>query len=166
MTTYADRFDLREPSLFKLANLADALDGLLVTYAQFQNYLSGGSVISTTSTSLTPMSSSIASLSVTVAPGEVVLLSGECAFSHGTQYAEVQVFFTRDNSPTNLGNPYNPMSGKAYRANTGGVDFCVALLAIDNPGAGTHTYGFAWNVFTGTGYSARQQLTATVIQNS
>lgn len=161
--TYADRYDLREPSLFKLGNLADALDGLLVTYAQLQNYLTGGSVLSTTSTGSTPMSN--ASVSVTVGPGQVVVLSGECAFSHGTQYGEVQAFLSRDNSPTNLGNNFNPMSGKAYRANTGGVDFCVPLIAIDSPGIGVHTYGFLWNVFTGTGYSARQQLTATVVQS-
>jgi hypothetical protein len=162
--TYADRYDLREPSNFKLSKLGDALDGLLVTYAQFQNYLSGGSILSTTSTSATPMSG-IATLSVTVGPGQVVLLSGECAFSHGTQYGEVQLFLSRDNSPTNLGNPYNPMSGKAYRANTGGVDFCVPILAVDSPGIGVRTYGFLWNVFTGTGYSARQQLTAMVVQS-
>lgn len=162
--TYADRYDLREPSLFKLDNLAEALDGLLVTYAQFQNYLTGGSVLSTFATSATPMSG-IATLSVTVAPGQVVLLSGECAFSHGTQYGEVQLYFSRDNSPSNLGNPYNPISGKAYRANTGGLDFCVPLAAVDSPGIGTHTYGFLWNVFAGTAYSARQQLTATVVQS-
>lgn len=123
--TYADDFNLRDKANATLNDIADAVDGLLISYGQDGAY--GSQVIASTSyTDITDITES-----VTVADGEVVLVLFSCAVNEDTASDTIQVRLVRD--ATELG--YHIVS------TTDANDWVlVTLNIVDAPSAGTYTY--------------------------
>ena len=152
--TYADTFNLRDRSLAKINDIADAIDGqLLDRYSINKNN-------SSTSTSSTTMVDTDLTLSITLGAQQSVLLIASIGFSiSAVTYGAFQL--VRDT--TDIGAPQYLTT---HRADTNALDMNAMLVSSDSkPGAGTYTYKVQWLTTTSnTIYSRFRQLEALVFQ--
>lgn len=104
--------------------------------------------------------------SVTVATGEVVLIHAfakmlmQLTRGSGTPVGNGQYRLTRDGSV--IKGPYTMTGPQGQIGTMGMMNDVIAILDVDDPGAGTYTYAFqAQNLSSGGGGSANYQATAT-----
>lgn len=138
-------------------SVASLLDGLAVAYQQSTT----SSVISTASTSYVAYTS--ASVTVTVATGEIVIVHGQIGASNSNSGNTVTADIYEDGVIVTTG-----FGATAYmaRGNTGGFDVPMPLFVIRAPAAGAHTYSIYWKTSANTAYSVGHVLAAIVVQNT
>lgn len=151
---FSTRYDVASAANTSLVKNANAVDDLLCP----TNFATSVASAFTTSTGLTLIIGTL--ITVVVGQGEVVRIEALGSFSHSNANSEVQIAVGRNGTQVS-----NGISGFSYRGDGDGLDFCLRTSVIDAPPPGTYTYSLMWNVVTGTAYSARQQLTAIVLQN-
>jgi hypothetical protein len=156
--TYADDYNLRDKALCKINDIANAIDGLLIA-GEESGYTSA---VTTTSSTY----SALASVALTVADGEAVLLSGYCTSScntTGNKSANFQL--NRDTSAiaTALVVTYDPdIVADSGKSNP------LCMVGFDAPAAGSYTYSLVWASADNstTMYSLRGAVTAIKVRNS
>ena len=150
---YADLLRLTTADFDDAATL---VEGLLINYQMVDT----SAVVNTTSTSITGLATT--SISVTVNSGERVLLLGYVSISVSVSNSDATIVPRRNSS--NLGN--SGAMNTYSSGDTGGYDFYVPIMYVDNPGAGSYTYDIGWAVSAGTIYSLRRRLIGITFQNS
>lgn len=159
--TYADNYNIRDKDIVKATDIANALDGLLVSSVQLASYVTaGGSENNTSSSTYTNLTAT--DLSVTVATGETVLFFGEANMSAGTTIKRAQFQVRRDTSaPTACSQSVGTDDGTG----THGYTEDIAVFGYDQPAAGTYTYRLAWRaVDSSIVYNRYGSLMCVVVQ--
>lgn len=152
--TFADNFNIRNSQLSG-NNLASALDALLATY---QSDVNTG-VINTASTSYVDYTG--ASLSISSASGQILVIYADIALSHGTDQGLITAAINYDAS--NVLERYCTASGSG----TGGTRDTLSLFhVVAAPSVGAHTIKLQWKVGSGTGYSSAANIYAFCLQNT
>lgn len=152
---YADT--LRAPTA-NLEDVADYIEGLLVTKASYSATSAG---LSTTSVSYGAMTN----VQVTVtAPSAncYVRVSGLISLSMSANNAYVQAVISEDSTTTTT--LTNRSMYKEGNTNTNGYNTTIPVFGIFAPSAGSHIYRILWLVSANTAYSDSQHLTAEVIR--
>ena len=151
--TYADTYNIRSTAVN--ANLiANALDGLLAIFSSdaFPNS-------NTTSASYVDISG--ASLSITTAAGELLLLAARIHLSHGTAGVLSNVVFDVD------GVDQGEIYWTSHAVDTGGDEHTKILFhAYLAPSVGAHTIKLQWKTASGTLYTLGGEFYAIALQNT
>lgn len=156
--TYADGFNLRNKSVVKMNDVANAVDGLLTTY---------GSAGSTSSVSLTSGSfTDYTGLSVAISmnTGEIAHVVATISVSVATADDQITARITRNGTAVGT-----EMACTPNKNSTGGVNMVMTLTTTDAPSSGTNTYKVQWvNSTSGarTIYSVRGRIEVVVSQNT
>lgn len=153
---FADTIRTKTAGLLDIATL---LENLVIGNS---NSASGTSTINTTATVGSPAEYTGASVAVTVASGEKVLVLGGISVSVGGASGVLAAMQLREDS-SNAG--FVP-HGYCSRNDTGGLDVSLFSAHIFSPSAGSHTYKITWWVGSNTGYSSRYGLIALPFQAS
>jgi hypothetical protein len=156
--TYADTFNLRDKSVVKMNDVANAADGLLVAYGQ----VGSTSSVSLTSGSYTDYTG--LSVTVTLNTGEIAFVIATVSVSAATGNDQITLRITRDG--TGIG---TEMALTGFRSNVSGNDLIGTVMATDPTSSGSHTYKLQWvNSTSGarTIYSIRARLEVLVFQNT
>lgn len=151
--TFADNYDLRIPKA-NFNSVASALDALLVTYQRS----AATSTINTASTSLVDYTG--ASISITNATGELIVVYAQISASNSTAAAEVKMCIREDSTDLSA---YTLTSSSG---STGGDVGMISYLDVRAPTPGAHTYKIRWRAGSNTAYSAGYLLWAMTIQNT
>jgi hypothetical protein len=154
MTTYSDGFNLRNKTLAKLDDIADAIDGCLANVYQ----LTASSLLNTTSTTAEVITG--LSQELTVDGGQAVLLAFSGTFSNNDT---AQTVFEIERGTDNVGTTLLPVLATTA---TDGKLAPVSLIVIDTlPAAGTYTYAVKWSVASGdTAYLRTGHLAIAVLR--
>lgn len=156
--TYADDFNLRNKSVVKMNDVANAVDGLLATY---------GSASSTSSVSLTSGTyTDYTGLSVAVSmnDGEMAIVTAVISASVATANDQISIRITANGTAQATEQAACP-----NLSSTAGNNVIMVCTTINVPSAGTNTYKLQWlNSTSGarTIYSVRGRLDVLVVQNT
>jgi hypothetical protein len=156
--TYADTFNLRDKSVVKMNDVANAADGLLVAYGQ------SGSTASVSLTSGSYTDYTGLSVTVTLNTGEMAFAIATVSVSAATGNDQITIRIARDG--TGIGTE-QALTG--FRSNTSGNDLVGTVMVMDATSSGSHTYKLQWvNSTSGarTIYSIRARLEVIVFQNT
>lgn len=148
---YADTIRTANPTF---ENVATLIDGQIITYSSVEqdsnvSYTANGQVTA-------------ASIALSVAAGEAVLLLMNATCSHSVANETVRIRFQKNG--TNLGATYGQI--RSYRANTSGLDHQLFIHGIDAPSAGSQTYTVRIELDSATAYVRGYKFSAIKFRNS
>lgn len=151
--TYADTFNIRSTAC-TAALIGNALDGLLAT---FQTDTFGA----TNSASGSYVDISGASLSISVATGEILVLAAQVLLSHGTAGVASNVVFDVD------GVDYGEVNWTSHAGSTGGAEHTKTMFKIiSGLSVAAHTVKLQWKTNSGTVYTNGGEFYALALQNT
>lgn len=154
--SFADNYNIRSSQLSG-SNIAQALEALLSPIS-FSN---GAAGLINTSSAGAYVDYTGASISITSASGEMILIMADIALSHGTDQGRVIMAINYDTA--DQVERYWTASGASTAGNRGTLSFGFIITA---PSPGSHTIKLRWQVDAGTAYSIDANLGAYILQNT
>lgn len=151
--TYADTYSLRTYSTVKMANVASAVDGLLV------NVQESLSVAAINTTGTTPQNTDV-SIVVTCVSGQVVVVEGWLCLSNSATNN-----ILASTSQNGTGNTAQPAAYESV-GSTNGFTRQLSVRDKYTPSVGSNTYRLTYWSSAGTTYSYTRKIVVYVFQVS